>query len=119
MDANAGARLRTEINLLHPTLVSTYQGCSIAESSAANMSNNVHEIAGSEINSSPAPDNEDVADLSSKQLSPNTANLGGGSQEDAPAPIPPGVQQPTAHAIRDRSPTPLEAPCVGELGDLL
>jgi hypothetical protein len=35
MHANAGARLRAEINLLHPTLVSTYQGYSIAESSAA------------------------------------------------------------------------------------
>jgi hypothetical protein len=99
MDANAGARLRTEINLLHPTLVSTYQGCSIAESSAANMSNNAHEIARSEISSAPAPNNEDVADLSSEQLAPNTANLGGGSQEEAPASIPPGVQQPTACAI--------------------
>jgi hypothetical protein len=66
MHANAGARLRAEINLLHPTLVSTYQGYSIAKSSAANMSNNVHEIAGSEISSAPAPDNEDVADLASE-----------------------------------------------------
>jgi hypothetical protein len=54
-------------------LVSTYQGYSIAESSAANMSNNVHEIAGSEISSAHAPDNEDVADLASEQLASSTA----------------------------------------------
>jgi hypothetical protein len=103
MHANAGARLRAEINLLHLTLASTYQGYSIAESSAANMSNNVHETAGSEISSTPAPDNEDVADLASKQLASSMAR-----------------------AIRDRSPAPPEARARGELsprvlrlGDLL
>jgi hypothetical protein len=85
MHANAGTRLRAKINLLHPTLVSTYQGYSIAESSAANMSNNVHEIAGSEISSAPAPDNEDVADLASEQLASSTTR-----------------------AIRDQSPAPPE-----------
>jgi hypothetical protein len=114
MHSNAGAWLKDEISLLHPMLFSTNLGCNV-DITSANAIDHAHEIARSNLISSPSMDNEETNGVDTgdtwSDLTVTIADAkdpSTGSQDNSPggnlsgADLP-GSPPPTTHAIPEGS----------------